>query len=96
MVGGHLFLASLFDKVARLRAYEFIAERLRRGTFPVGVAEFLRAVFFVEHLVAASELFVMLFEFRYFAFHYLTFDINITYFFMIQTKICKSIFSLNS
>ena len=53
------FLASLFDKVARLRACKFIAERLRRGYFPVSIAEFLGAAFFVEHLVAACELSVL-------------------------------------
>ena len=52
-------LVPLFDKVARLRAYEFIVKRLRRACFPVGIARFLRMKFFLEHLVAASELSVL-------------------------------------
>ena len=53
----------------------------------MGVSEFLRAGFFVKQLVAASQLSVLqtlcFFQFRYFAFHYLTFDIDIIYFFII-------------
>ena len=55
LTGGACFDV-FFDKIARLRACEFIAERLRHGCFPMGIAEFLRADFFVEHLVATSEL----------------------------------------
>ena len=79
-------LASLFDKVACLRACKFIAERLWHRCFHAGIAQFLRTYFFVKHLVVASELSVLqklFFEFRYFAFHYLTFEINIIYFVMI-------------
>ena len=52
-------MASVFDKVALLRTCEFIVERLRRGCFLVGIAKFLRADFFVEQLVTASDLSVL-------------------------------------
>ena len=53
----------------------------------MGVSEFLRAGFFCEtpggcfSIISISN--VVFFEFRYFAFHYLTFDIDIIYFFII-------------
>ena len=39
---------SFFDKVAGLKAYNFIKRRLQH--FPVNIAKFLRTVFFIEHL----------------------------------------------
>ena len=37
--GGVPVLVSPFDKIAYVRAYEFIVGRLRRECFPVGIAK---------------------------------------------------------
>ena len=39
---------SFFDKVAGLKAYNFIKRRLQH--FPVNIAKILRTAFFIEHL----------------------------------------------
>ena len=43
-------LESLFNKVAGLKACNFIKERLKHSCFPVNNAKFLRTHFFTEHL----------------------------------------------
>ena len=48
-------LESLFNKVAGLKACNFIEKRLQHSFFPVKFTKFLRTYFFTKHLVAASE-----------------------------------------
>ena len=43
-------LESLLNKFADLRACIFIKKRLQHRCFPVNIAKFLRATFFIEHL----------------------------------------------
>ena len=43
-------LGSLFSKVADSQACNFIQKRLQHRSFPVNIAEFLRAAMFIEHL----------------------------------------------
>ena len=43
-------LESFFNKVASLKAYNFIKKRLRHRCFPVNMAKLLRTAFFIEHL----------------------------------------------
>ena len=45
-----LVLESVFNKVAGLKAYNFIKKRLQHRCFPVDIAEFLRTSFFKEYL----------------------------------------------
>ena len=44
-------LQSLFNKVEGLKACIFIKKRLQDRCFPVNISKFLRAVFFIEHLL---------------------------------------------
>ena len=44
-------LESLFNKVAGLKAYNFIKKTLQRRCFRVNLAKCLRVTFFPEHLV---------------------------------------------
>ena len=41
---------SLFNKVAGLKAYNFVKKRLQQRLFPVSIAKFLRTTLFIEHL----------------------------------------------
>ena len=43
-------LESLFNKVAGLKACNFIKKRLKHSCFPVNIEKILRAAFFKEHL----------------------------------------------
>ena len=43
-------LKSLFNKVADLKAYNFIKRKLQHRRFPVKFAKFLRTPFFTEHI----------------------------------------------
>ena len=43
-------LESLFNKVACLKAYNFIKKRLWHRCFPVNIAKLFRTAFFIEHL----------------------------------------------
>ena len=43
-------LESLFDKVAGLKACNFIKKRLQHKCLAVNIAKFLRTYFFVKHL----------------------------------------------
>ena len=43
-------LESLFNKVAGLKACNFIKKRLQHRCFPVNIAKFLRTSFFTEYL----------------------------------------------
>ena len=45
-----LILESLFNKVGDLKPSNFIKNRLQRRCFPVNIAKFFRATFFIEHL----------------------------------------------
>ena len=47
-------LKSLFDKVAVLKAYNFIKKRLLLRCFPMNIAKFLRTAFYGKPLMAAS------------------------------------------
>ena len=47
-------LESLFNKVADLKAYNFIKKRFQHRCFPVTIAKFLKAFFYRTPLVAAS------------------------------------------
>ena len=43
-------LESLFNKVAGLKACNFIKKRLKHSCFPVNIEKILRTAFFKEHL----------------------------------------------
>ena len=43
-------LETLFNKVAELKACNFIKKRLQHRYFPVNIAKLLRAAFFIEHI----------------------------------------------
>ena len=43
-------LEPLFNKVAGLKAYNFIKKRLQHRCFPVNIAKLLRTAFFIEQL----------------------------------------------
>ena len=43
-------LASHFNKVVGLKAYNFIKKRLQHSYFPVNTAKFLRTGFFIKYL----------------------------------------------
>ena len=49
-----LVLESLFNKVAHLKACNFIKERLHHRCFPVNVANFFKNTYFEKHLGAAD------------------------------------------
>ena len=46
----HLCWSLFFNKVAGLKAYNFIKKRLWHRCFPVNMAKLLRTAFFIEHL----------------------------------------------
>ena len=43
-------LESLFNKIADLKACNFIKKRLQYGCFPVYIVQFLGTTYFMEHL----------------------------------------------
>ena len=44
-MGKHTYLESLYDKVADLKACNFIKKRLPHSCFPVNIAKFLKTAF---------------------------------------------------
>ena len=50
-----LYWNLLFNKVAGLKACNFIKKRLQRRSFPIKFAKFLRIPFFIEHLPTTAS-----------------------------------------
>ena len=48
-IGKHLRWSLFFNKVAGLKVCTFIKNRFQRRCFPMNIAKFLRAAFFIEH-----------------------------------------------
>ena len=48
-------LESLFDKVAKVQACNFIKKTLKHKRFPVNIAKFFKNTYFEEHLSTAAS-----------------------------------------
>ena len=67
-------LESLFNRVADIRACNFIKKKLQHSCFPVKFAKFFTITYFDEHQRTTASLFSVSFSYHHFHYHHFHYD----------------------